>query len=736
MTKTLGIKVTLLKEGCPPEWCETLLPWLVAQTEHLLVAESLDEVLAQRSEAPPDILLLAHLPSQFDGFAAADRIRQLEPLLPLLFLAEQTLENWAEVVERGGLGLLAPPFAPNILGNALKRCQPVIEARRQELARHAENRVLAELFGYTPGLLCYTDIDGNIVHLNQQAAKVFGLTAGTANFDDLMSRFFSPHATDHPRDLEEAGYAACHWKGKLRGRSATEGARLYQVESQPLTLAEGTLGTLLTLRDITDEQALLARLRINLQAALDQLAYGIFDHPDKGLLPSSDPNDDSTAPPRHFSLIELRDEMRRRPQLAELQMLVPDYLAGRFSAPWQTLCTALDVALRGSLAYTGALPQIILTVKERSTENIGIQLSLRSEKADIPDNFYQTINDYLDGHSDDPLATGGLGQAAVLFEKLGGTLVIRGEKGKARTLICTLPLAVADNSDSLPTMETFEKKAPADHTDDFSHLRVLIAEDNPLEQITLKQILGSLGCTLVVVDNGKDAVNEFEYDRFDLLLMDILMPEMDGFEATRLIRERERASGGHTPVVALTSYALKAIHDRCVTAGMDCYLAKPVERNKLISMIRELTRPFDDQNLSRTAEDSDLGAAQTRQEPAIFDPQRVLKNLGGDIATFRELVDMYLNGFATRGEELAGLLNEGKLEDILSSTHALKGMAANLGGLRLSQICEEIQNLCRTGEQPGVQRFGERLRTASAELKAAMEQIDWSKLACADEHLK
>ena len=122
-------------------------------------------------------------------------------------------------------------------------------------------------------------------------------------------------------------------------------------------------------------------------------------------------------------------------------------------------------------------------------------------------------------------------------------------------------------------------------------LHVLLVEDIVENQLLMKEILHQRGYSVVVAPNGKDALNAFDGERFDLILMDIQMPEMDGVEATRLIRQREKRTGGRTPIIAVTAHAIKGDRERYLEAGMDGYVPKPLRRQQLFDEIHSLIAP-------------------------------------------------------------------------------------------------------------------------------------------------
>jgi CheY-like chemotaxis protein len=119
-------------------------------------------------------------------------------------------------------------------------------------------------------------------------------------------------------------------------------------------------------------------------------------------------------------------------------------------------------------------------------------------------------------------------------------------------------------------------------------LRILLAEDNAVNQLLATRLLEKQGHHVATVGNGRAALERLEKETFDLILMDIQMPEMDGFEATAAIRKQEESTGKHLPIVAMTAHAMEGDRERCLAAGMDGYIAKPVRAKDLIDAIENL----------------------------------------------------------------------------------------------------------------------------------------------------
>jgi two-component system, sensor histidine kinase and response regulator len=154
-------------------------------------------------------------------------------------------------------------------------------------------------------------------------------------------------------------------------------------------------------------------------------------------------------------------------------------------------------------------------------------------------------------------------------------------------LVDAMRLALGRRSDETAATELITRHSlPANP----SELRILLAEDNSVNQKVARRMLEKEHHSVTVVGDGLEALDALERQPFDLILMDIQMPEMDGFQAAIAIREKERTSGGHIPIIALTAHAMAGDRDRCLTAGMDGYVSKPIRIAELIGEIKRLEK--------------------------------------------------------------------------------------------------------------------------------------------------
>jgi CheY-like chemotaxis protein len=175
---------------------------------------------------------------------------------------------------------------------------------------------------------------------------------------------------------------------------------------------------------------------------------------------------------------------------------------------------------------------------------------------------------------------------------MGGTIGVESEPGKGSTFHFSARLGVVTN----PPAEIDEQTRKlatvikAFSPEQVANLRILLAEDNPVNQRLATKLLEKRGHLVAVTATGRGALQRVQEEIFDVVLMDVQMPDMDGLEATALIREWEKNRGRRTPIVALTAHSMKGDRDRCLAAGMDNYVTKPFDVAKLIEAVEAAAR--------------------------------------------------------------------------------------------------------------------------------------------------
>lgn len=223
--------------------------------------------------------------------------------------------------------------------------------------------------------------------------------------------------------------------------------------------------------------------------------------------------------------------------------------------------------------------------------------------------------------------------------------------------------------------------------------KILIVEDDPvLRKLTLLQIQ-KLGYIARAVSSGREAMDEVL--PYDLVLMDLQMPNMDGFQATRSIREREQQLGCHVPIIALTSHAMKDNREQCLSAGMDDYLSKPVKLCQLKQTISRWIVPKEKNKENSVYVPMD---ELNFQEAVNLNTLKNLRHLQADVGSdllIKELIDIYLTDTPPRLAALILAEEQSEAEALSFASHTLKSSSANIGALRLSIMAGELELLGR-----------------------------------------
>jgi two-component system, sensor histidine kinase and response regulator len=236
-------------------------------------------------------------------------------------------------------------------------------------------------------------------------------------------------------------------------------------------------------------------------------------------------------------------------------------------------------------------------------------------------------------------------------------------------------------------------------------LRILVAEDNPINQMMVVRMFESLGHLSTVAVNDRELLSMLKTGSFDLVFMDMQMPEMDGLTATREIRERERASGTHIPIVAMTAHAMKGDREHCLAAGVDAYIAKPVSRQIIAETIESI--------LSAQKVLAPSTPQRQQQGSTCWNPRKVLENVEGDETLLRELLQIFMEECPKRLAMLEEAIQESDGERIENVAHTLKGELAYLG---LSNAMEEARNLERMAHERSFHSSGDLFRRLKSEL--------------------
>ncbi len=246
-------------------------------------------------------------------------------------------------------------------------------------------------------------------------------------------------------------------------------------------------------------------------------------------------------------------------------------------------------------------------------------------------------------------------------------------------------------------------------------LRLLLAEDNVINQRLAVGVLSKYGHHVTVVNNGEEAVCAVKDTDFDIVLMDVQMPVMDGFEATRLIRDHERGTSRHIPIIAMTAHAMKGDREKCIAAGMDEYIPKPIriavlrQKLALVDASDASDRPearfdeikFDQASALPTPVEGGKSATDARgetgDEPRQRDPinwKRALSTVGGDEKLLRELLDVYQGETQGLMNEIDGALRDNNRHTLKRAAHTVKGASLSVGAVATAEVAQRLEEAC------------------------------------------
>ncbi|WP_051559789.1 response regulator [Marinobacterium jannaschii] len=256
---------------------------------------------------------------------------------------------------------------------------------------------------------------------------------------------------------------------------------------------------------------------------------------------------------------------------------------------------------------------------------------------------------------------------------------------------------------------------------------VLVAEDNATNQLVARGILESFGLSVTIAENGQEALHCLSVKAFDLVFMDCQMPEMDGYETTQRIRSGlTQAANPDIPIIAMTANAMQGDRERCLAAGMDDYISKPVEPEHLVQALRKwlpIAASGEDDTTDKP-ENTDAGETSHIAEtlPVIFDYSAMSERLLNDPELIRNVAQGFISDMTTQIDQLRRYLTSGDFEQAISLTHKIKGASANIGGCALAQLAGQLENAGKSGELSSLQRGIAELENRFTQLKAEIEE--------------
>jgi len=255
-------------------------------------------------------------------------------------------------------------------------------------------------------------------------------------------------------------------------------------------------------------------------------------------------------------------------------------------------------------------------------------------------------------------------------------------------------------------------------------LRVLLAEDNPVNQEVALRLLERRGHSVIVAENGRQALTAIERHKFDLVLMDVQMPEMGGLEATQLIREKEKSTGEHLPILAMTAHAMQGDRERCIAAGMDGYLAKPIDPKSFLQTVEGVSQRAAQ---SETTPKEAVGREEGGDGHRSLDAKALLEWFSGNRKLLRSIVRTFRDDCPRMMARIRSALTANDANLLAEGAHALKGSVGNFGPTAALEATREMEKIARQGKLDGAWELYATLEDEIALLLPALHAIGAQK---------
>jgi signal transduction histidine kinase/CheY-like chemotaxis protein len=498
---------------------------------------------------------------------------------------------------------------------------------------------------------------GRVLHWVAQAARdARGESAGlTFTFQDVTRQ------RDLLRQLEDKSRLLEDLRARSEDANRAKGEFLANISHEIRTPLSAIIGMTRHMQDAGADMAMLARI----EQSADSLMAIISDILDFSKIESRKLTLEHEAFGLRETVTAAIDTLRIRAaekRLAlNLEVLpdVPDALVGDATRLRQVLLNLLGNAIK--FTDKGEV-RLRIGVASSLAEETCLHFAVSDTGIGIPKDKQELIFDAFaqaDGGSSRRYGGTGLGLSisSRLVELMGGDIWVESEAGAGSAFRFTAKFRLHDGSTVAPRPQPRASEPPPRR----DPMTVLVVEDEDVHRELVAAMLLGRGHRVITARNGREALVEMSRHKVDIILMDLQMPEMDGFQATITIREWERTAGGHVPIVALTASALEGEPDRCMAAGMERLVTKPVARDLLFQLVE------------------DLGAAAEAATvpPELAGRSAFLAGLGEDVALARKLVEIFIAQSPKLMTNIRTALDAADAEALRKAAHALKGTISN-----------------------------------------------------------
>jgi len=336
--------------------------------------------------------------------------------------------------------------------------------------------------------------------------------------------------------------------------------------------------------------------------------------------------------------------------------------------------------------------------------NVGMRLVVRDTGIGMSEEVcHQIFQPFTQADSSTTRSFGGTGLGLAISRRLaeimGGTIGVESREGVGSTFTLELPF------EPLPPDSPLLVPLAPDHGVSAAPRalarNILLVDDVEINHELARIIMEKQGHRVTIATDGAKAVEAFRSGCFDMIFMDIQMPVMDGFQATQAIRELEQDRGGHIPIVAMTAYAADGDRRKCLEAGMDTYISKPVRPDAIVAVIDSLGTSAGDQMVGAASTAATIPDKPAAADIPVFNSQELLVRLGGKPELIPRFLEIFCRNVAENLERLREALAAGDAQQVHRQAHTIKGAAANIAAARIRASATILDEAAIAGDLSG-----------------------------------
>ena len=389
---------------------------------------------------------------------------------------------------------------------------------------------------------------------------------------------------------------------------------------------------------------------------------------------------------------------------------VPDALIGDQHRLGQILTNLAGNAIKftpaGSVAVT-------IEAESHSGSGIVLHFAVTDTGIGIPAEKHKMIFEpftQVDGSTTRKYGGTGLGLSIVadLVKLMDGRIWLESATGRGSTFHFTARMERAPRDSKDPVQIHGPRRS----------MCILVAEDNAVNQTVARRLLEREGHTVTIAGSGAEALAIFEQQDFDLVLMDVQMPHLDGLQTTAHIREKERERGKRVPIVAMTAHAHESDRERCLAAGMNAYVTKPVRINQLLNTMDSVVQGGTFMDAEHTPKQHSVEEQFRHLDEAV-----ALNRVGGDFELLREVVELFLDDYPQSLQKIRAAVAAGDQTDLERQAHSLKGSVSTFGAKDAFEAAFALEKQGRSGDLSNASEGLVRLEQALIALRPELEAI-------------